>query len=251
MIFFRIKRIMLLFLLFYMPILYAETQPTLPMQSDSKNKKIFKSETEKIGYALGVSLGNYVNQSFEKQKKLGIKLDKYSLLLGIQDAISNNLQLSNQEISEILEKLEKKLKNATKIQIKKDEKENLIQGQLYMKEFSKIKGVRQTESGLMYLIEKPGKGEKITENTEITVHYKGSLINGIEFDNSYIRGKPVTFMLKDVILGWQEGLKYIKKNGKIKLVIPPSLGYGNTGLNGIPGNSTLIFDIELVDVKND
>ncbi|QFQ32685.1 FKBP-type peptidyl-prolyl cis-trans isomerase [Buchnera aphidicola (Aphis fabae)] len=250
MIFFLLKRIMFLFLLCYIPTSYSETQSTSQVQSSSENKKIFKNENEKIGYALGVSLGNYINQSFEKQQKLGIELDKYSLLLGIQDAISNNLQLSSQEISEILEKLEKKLKNATKIQIKKDETENLIQGQLYMKKFSQTKGVRTTQSGLMYIIEKPGEGEEITENTEITVHYKGSLINGEEFDNSYSRGKPVVFTLKDVILGWKEGLKYIKKGGKIKLVIPPSLAYGNTALNGIPGNSTLIFDIDLIDAKN-
>lgn len=244
------KRIMLLFLLFYIPNSYSQEQLNSQTQSYLENKKIFKNENEKIGYALGVSLGHYVNQSFEKQKQLGMKLDKSALLLGIQDAISNHLQLSNQEISEILKKLEEKIKNATKIQIKKNEKENLIQGQLYMKKFSKIKGVHTTNSGLMYIIEKLGEGEEITENTEITVHYKGSLINGVEFDNSYIREKPVVFILKDVISGWREGLKYIKKGGKIKLVIPPSLGYGKIALNGIPGNSTLIFDVELIDVKN-
>lgn len=250
MFFFLLKRMILVFLLFYIPSSYSETQLKPKVSSHSENKKIFKDENEKIGYALGVSLGNYVNQSFEKQKKLGIQLDKSSLLSGIQDAILNNLQLSNQEISEILERLEKKLKKETQMQIKKNEKENLIQGQLYMKKFSQTKGVYTTQSGLMYMIERPGKGEEITENTEVTVHYKGFLINGVEFDNSYNRGKPVVLMLKDVILGWQEGLKYIKKGGKIKLVIPPALAYGNTSLNGIPGNSTLIFDIELIDIKN-
>ncbi|QCI19047.1 FKBP-type peptidyl-prolyl cis-trans isomerase [Buchnera aphidicola] len=250
MIFFRLKRIILLFFLFYIPTSYSEQQSNNQIKTYVENKKIFKNENEKVGYALGVSLGNYVNQSFEKQQKLGIQLDKYSLLSGIQDAISNNLQLSNQEISEILEKLEKKIKDATKIQIKKDEKENLIQGKIYMQKFSEMQGVHKTQSGLMYIIEKPGEGEEITENTEITVHYKGYLTNGFEFDNSYNRGKPVVFMLKDVILGWQEGLKYIKKGGKIKLVIPPYLAYGNMSLNGIPGNSTLTFEIDLIDAKN-
>ncbi|ALD15457.1 peptidylprolyl isomerase [Buchnera aphidicola (Aphis glycines)] len=250
MISFLIKRIIFLFLIFYIPSSFSEEQSNSHMQSYSENKKIFKNENEKIGYALGVSLGNYVNQSFEKQKQLGIQLDKYSLLSGIEDAISNNLKLSNQEISKILEKLEEKIKKATTIQMEKNEKENLIQGQLYMKKFSKIKGAHKTQSGLMYIIDNPGSGEEITENTEITVHYKGFLINGVEFDNSYNRGKPVVFVLKDVILGWQEGLKYIKKGGKIRLVIPPSLGYGHSRFNGIPGNSTLIFDITLIDVKN-
>lgn len=213
MISFLLKRIMFLFLIFYIPSVFSETQLNPKMQSYSENKKVFKNENEKIGYALGVSLGNYVNQSFEKQKKLGIQLDKYSLLSGIEDAISNNLKLSNQEISEILEKLENRLKHATKIQIENNKKENLIQGQLYMKKFSDIQGSHKTQSGLMYIIDKPGSGEEIKENTEITVHYKGFFVNGVEFDNSYNRGKPVVFILKDVILGWQEGLKYIRKGG--------------------------------------
>ena len=191
-----------------------------------------------------------MNQSFETQKKIGIKLDKENLLKGVQDAISGNLKLSHQEISVILKELEEKLKNANKIQFAKSAKENFMKGEVYMKNFSKIKGVKKTSSGLLYLVEKEGEGEILTNDTKITVHYIGKLIDGIEFDNSYKRGKPVSLVLKDVILGWQEGLKYIKKGGKVKLVIPPHLGYGERGVNGIPSNSTLIFDIELLDVIN-
>ena len=143
MIFPPFKRMILLSLLFCLPsISYSKQQLILQRESYLENKKIFKNENEKIGYALGVSLGNYVNQSFEKQKKLGIQLDKNSLLLGIQDAISNNLQLSHEEISKILENLEKKLKNETKIQMERNKKENLIQGQLYMKNFLPGRGGR-------------------------------------------------------------------------------------------------------------
>jgi FKBP-type peptidyl-prolyl cis-trans isomerase FkpA len=171
--------------------------------------------------------------------------------LGVQDAISGNLKLSHEEISIILQKLQEHLKNLVKTQLEKNEKENLMQGKLYMKNFSEIKGVNKTPSGLLYVVEKLGEGEEIkTKNTEITVHYKGSLINGMEFDSSYKRGKPITLMLKDVILGWQEGLKYIKKSGKIKLIIPPDLGYGSNTINGIPANSILVFEIELLDIKN-
>ncbi|CAL4325829.1 FKBP-type peptidyl-prolyl cis-trans isomerase FkpA [Buchnera aphidicola (Protaphis terricola)] len=252
MIFLLFKRIILLYLFFFVSITsYAEIKSPFYMKSNVSNKIKFKNDQEKIGYALGVSLGNYVNQSFEKQKKLGIQIDKYTLLSGIQDALLNRLKLSNQEIISILEKLEKKIKSASRIEIKKNEKENLIQGHLYMQNFSKIKGAHKTKSGLMYIIKNLGSGENIKEDSKITVHYKGTLINGVEFDNSYNRGKPITFILKDVILGWQEGLKYIKKGGKIILVIPPHLGYGKNRFNGIPGNSTLIFDIELINVKHD
>ncbi|QCI25151.1 FKBP-type peptidyl-prolyl cis-trans isomerase [Buchnera aphidicola (Rhopalosiphum padi)] len=251
MIFFLLKRILLLYLIFFIPKSFSENLPFFKIQSYSEKKEFFKNDNEKIGYSLGVSLGNYVNESFERQKKMGIKLDKYNILLGVQDAISGNLKLSHEEISIILQKLEENLKNIAKIQFEKSEKENLIQGKLYMKNFSEMKGVNKTPSGLLYIVEKSGEGEEIkTKNTEITVHYKGSLINGMEFDSSYKRGKPITLMLKDVILGWQEGLKYIKKSGKIKLIIPPNLGYGNNTINGIPANSILIFEIELLDVKN-
>lgn len=252
MIFVILKKIILLCMILYAPKSFSESISlnNINFHSQTEIKNSFRNIDDKLGYALGVSLGNYVNQSFEKQKKIGINLDKNSLLKGVQDAISGNLQLSHQEISSMLMQLEEKLKNATKIQMEKNAKENFVKGELYMKNFSKQKGVNKTSSGLLYLIEKTGEGEKLTNNTKITVHYKGTLINGVEFDNSYKRGEPVSLTLKDVILGWQEGLKYIKKGGKIKLVIPPNLGYGEQGISSIPGNSTLIFDIELLDVAN-
>ena len=251
MIVFFLKRILLLYLIFFVPKSFSENLPFFKIKSYSEKKEFFQNDNEKVGYSLGVSLGNYVNESFERQKKMGINLDKHNILLGVQDAISGNLKLSNEEISTILQKLEKNLKNAAKIQFEKSEKENLIQGKSYMKKFSEMKGVSKTSSGLLYIIDKLGEGEEIkTKNAEITVHYKGSLINGTEFDSSYKRGKPITLMLKDVILGWQEGLKYIKKGGKIKLIIPPNLGYGSNRINEIPANSILIFDIELLDIKN-
>jgi len=248
---FLLKKIAFLCLFFFIPKVFSEDLPSFHISSHLEKKEFFKNDNEKIGYSLGVSLGNYVNQSFERQKKMGIKLDKYNLLLGVQDAISGNLKLSRTEISTILQKLENSIKEATKNQLEKNEKENLIQGKVYMNKFSKMKDVQKTSSGLLYVIEKLGEGKEIIQqSTEVTVHYKGSLINGVEFDNSYKRGKPIKITLKDVILGWQEGLKYIKKGGKIKLIIPPELGYGNNRINGIPANSILIFDIELLDVTN-
>lgn len=249
MIFFIFRRIVLLYYLCFIPSSFADLPIFHNISFHSSNQNFFQNEKEKIGYALGVSLGNYVNQSFEKQKQIGINLNKKSLLLGIQDAISGNLKLSGKEISIILQKLEEKLRYETQIQSEKSEKENLIQGKLYMQKLSKIDGSRKTKSGLLYFIKNIGAGKEVNNDSKITVHYRGSLIDGTEFDSSYKRGKPITLMLKDVILGWQEGLKYIKKSGKIKLVIPPHLGYGTNKVNGIPGNSTLIFDIELLDIN--
>lgn len=85
----------------------------------------------------------------------------------------------------------------------------------------------------------------------MVVNYKGTLVDGSEFDNSYKRGEPLSFRLDGVIPGWTEGLKHVKKGGKIKLVIPPTLAYGETGVPGIPANSTLVFDVELLDIKSE
>ncbi|MDE5286113.1 MAG: FKBP-type peptidyl-prolyl cis-trans isomerase, partial [Buchnera aphidicola] len=78
----------------------------------------------------------------------------------------------------------------------------------------------------LYLIEKKGNGEIVKDNTKVIVHYKGTFTNGVEFDNSYARGQPMSISLKNVIAGWKEGLRHIRKGGKIKLVIPPHLAYG-------------------------
>ncbi|WP_422667417.1 FKBP-type peptidyl-prolyl cis-trans isomerase [Buchnera aphidicola] len=244
-----LKRIILFFIILYIPQSLSEfSSLTTPLEPVSQKQSFFDNHDEKLSYSLGVSLGDYINQSFEKQKKIGIPLNKSQLLLGVQDAILNKLKLSNDEIVSNLKELEVKLKYFAKIELEKDAQKNLREGELYMNKFSHMKGVQKTSTGLLYFIKEKGEGIKITNNTKITVHYKGTLVNGTEFDNSYIRKKPVSFFLKDVILGWQEGLKYIMKGGKIKLVIPPHLAYGEKGINLIPGNSTIIFDIELLDV---
>ncbi|MBE8372179.1 FKBP-type peptidyl-prolyl cis-trans isomerase, partial [Leptospira borgpetersenii serovar Hardjo-bovis] len=99
----------------------------------------------------------------------------------------------------------------------------------------------------LYKVEKEGTGAAPKESDTVVVNYKGTLIDGQEFDNSYKRGEPLSFRLDGVIPGWTEGLKNIKKGGKIKLVIPPELAYGKNGVPGIPANSTLVFDVELLD----
>ena len=115
--------------------------------------------------------------------------------------------------------------------------------------YAKEKGVKTSSTGLVYQVVEAGKGEAPKDSDTVVVNYKGTLIDGKEFDNSYTRGEPLSFRLDGVIPGWTEGLKNIKKGGKIKLVIPPELAYGKAGVPGIPPNSTLVFDVELLDVK--
>ena len=213
------------------------------------SKAAFKNDDQKSAYALGASLGRYMENSLQEQEKLGIKLDKSQLIAGVQDAFADKSKLSDQEIEQTLQTFEARVKTAAQAKMEKDAKENADKGQKFRDAFAKEKGVKKTSTGLLYKVEKAGTGEAPKDTDTVVVNYKGTLIDGKEFDNSYSRGEPLSFRLDGVIPGWTEGLKNIKKGGQIKLVIPPELAYGKTGVPGIPANSTLVFDVELLDIK--
>lgn len=127
--------------------------------------------------------------------------------------------------------------------------ENKAAGDKYRAAFAKEKGVEKTKSGVLYKSEKDGNGASPKDTDTVVVHYKGALIDGTQFDSSYDRNEPLTIRLDSVIKGWTEGLKQMKKGGQAKLVIPPEAAYGTDGVPGIPANSTLVFDVELLDIK--
>jgi FKBP-type peptidyl-prolyl cis-trans isomerase FkpA len=214
------------------------------------NTTYFKDDNEKTSYALGASLGSYMERLLMEQEKLGFFLNKMQFIAGMKDTILGVLKLSNVEIVTRLKNLETKLRGIEIMILKKNAKENNMQGKAYVSEFTKQVGVRKTKTGLLFLIKKLGDGQAPKSNDMVLVNYKGTLINGTEFDNSYTSGTPIWLSLNNVIPGWQEGIKYIKKGGQIKLVIPPQLAYGEEGVPGIPSNATLIFDIELIDIKS-
>ena len=130
------------------------------------------------------------------------------------------------------------------LQSKAEEQEKFLQDN------AAKEGVVTLPSGLQYLILKPGDGAKPGPKTMVTVHYEGSLVNGIVFDSSYKRGRPATFGVHQVIRGWTEALQLMPVGSKWKLFIPAELGYGSRGAGGsIPPNATLIFDVELLSIS--
>lgn len=132
----------------------------------------------------------------------------------------------------------------------KSGEENIEQGQQFLVENGAKEGVVTTESGLQYLVLEEGTGtEHPTKNNKVTVHYHGTLIDGTVFDSSVERGEPISFALKQVIKGWQEGLTYMVEGQKVRLFIPSQLAYGKGGSGPIPPSSTLIFDVELISIK--
>lgn len=219
----------------------------------SENKVVmnsaFKDQNEQSAYALGASLGRYMENSLKEQEKLGVKLDNKQLIAGVQDAFAGKSKLSDSEVEQTLKAFEVNIKAAAQAKLQKDAEENSAKGAAFTEKFAKEKGVKKTASGLLYKVEKEGAGAIPTDSDTVIVNYKGTLTDGSQFDSSYDRHEPLSFRLNGVIPGWTEGLKHVKKGGKIKLVIPPALAYGQNGVPGIPPNSTLVFDVELLDIK--
>lgn len=126
----------------------------------------------------------------------------------------------------------------------------LERGQKFLKDNATKEGVKTTASGLQYKITKEGTGNNPKATDNVVVHYKGTTIDGKEFDSSYKRGEPATFPLNRVIRGWTEGLQLIKEGGKATLYIPSELAYGSRGAGGAIGpDETLIFEVELLKIQ--
>ncbi len=126
----------------------------------------------------------------------------------------------------------------------------LEKGKAFLAENATKPGVQQTASGLQYLLLEPGKGKTPAATDTVKVNYRGTLLDGTEFDSSYKRNEPIEFPLNRVIPGWTEGLQLVKEGGKIRLFIPSQLAYGSRGAGGAIGpDETLIFDVELLDIR--
>ncbi len=202
------------------------------------NKKI-TSVGDKVSYGMGLKMGSYL-----KSKKFD-GFDIELLFLGINDGIGDGTHKVSDEDQQIaFEEMkvleEKKAKAAAE--------KNIKIGKDFLAQNGKRKGVITTKSGLQYEIITNGKGAKPQLTDTVKTHYRGTLIDGSEFDSSYARKRPATFALNRVIKGWTEGLQLINVGTKCKLSIPAELAYGSRPSAKIPANSTLIFEIELLEI---
>ena len=202
-----------------------------------------KTETDKINYSVGYRLGGNFNRP-----EVEIKPDM--LLQGVADATSDGKPLmTEQEMNTVLMSLANRVKAAQMEQIKKQGAENLKTGEAFLAENSGKEGVTTLPSGLQYKVITAGEGKSPQKSDKVTVNYRGTLIDGSEFDSSYSRNKPATFGVGQVIPGWTEALQLMKEGDKWEIVIPPKLAYGERGAGAkIPPNSTLIFEVELISV---
>jgi FKBP-type peptidyl-prolyl cis-trans isomerase FklB len=192
-------------------------------------------EAARMQYALGYQLGRDL---------VAVEPRPQDLLRGIEDARSGaKARLSDEEMNAALASLETKINEQRAKTQAAAAAQAKAKGAAYLAENAKKPGVVTTASGLQYRVVTPGTGKAPTTNDSVTVHYRGTLIDGTEFDSSYKRGEPATFPVSGVIAGWTEALQLMKVGAKYQLTIPPELAYGDRGqLAG----QVLLFDVELL-----
>ncbi|WP_415902327.1 FKBP-type peptidyl-prolyl cis-trans isomerase [Neptuniibacter sp. QD29_5] len=202
-----------------------------------------KTEEQKVSYSVGLMVG--------EQLKTIPNVDFDAFLEAAKTTYGDKEpKLSPDQVREVMTAFQKKQMEEQKKKHDQLSSDNLEAGKKYLAENGKKKGVTTTESGLQYEELTAGKGKSPTAADTVKVHYRGTLINGEEFDSSFSRNEPVSFPLNGVIPGWTEGLQMIKEGGKARLVIPADLAYGPGGMgNAIGPNETLIFEVELLEIN--
>ena len=202
----------------------------------------FNSDMDKFAYAIGINMGEYVEQ-------MAVKMDGKMVAAGLADYLAGESKLNPAEYSEAMQKLQELMKAAGEKELEAVSAANRAAEEKFMAENAKAEGVKVTASGLQYKVIQEGTGEKPAMNSKVRVHYEGKLLNGEVFDSSISRGEPLEFMLTQVIAGWTEGLQLMSVGSKYRLFIPAKLGYGSRGAGqAIPPDAALIFDVELLAV---
>ncbi|MDZ7736449.1 MAG: FKBP-type peptidyl-prolyl cis-trans isomerase [Gammaproteobacteria bacterium] len=198
------------------------------------------TDKQKFSYALGTQIGRNVSEQ-------GVELDADAFAAGVRDLLKgDNLQLSNEQMQLAAERYQQELKT------RRDAAgtENSAAGSAFREKNKQATGVKELDNGIQYKVIEAGDGAKPSVEDTVTVHYRGTDIDGEQFDSSYDRGEPATFQLNKVIKGWQEILPMMQEGGTWHVVIPPKLAYGERGAGAAIGpNETLVFDIELIEIK--
>jgi len=195
---------------------------------------------ENMGYFFGYSFGNMLKQGGNEQVDLDM------LMQGLQDSLANKTpDLTDEQQQAIIAQVQA---NQQRRQAEAGEAQRAA-GESFLAENANREGVKTTESGLQYRIIEAGEGESPSADSTVRVHYEGRLIDGTVFDSSYERDEPAEFALNQVIPGWAEGLQFMQEGGEAELFIPSDLAYGPGGTRGIPPNSVLVFEVELLEVK--
>ncbi len=223
----------------------------ITMTGCNEEKKAETAETaalttqeQKVGYAIGAQIGAQLAMTKDD-------IDSNALVAGLTDAMNGTeLKLTDQQMQEAKMAFQKKVQEKAQEEMMKLAEANKAEGEKFLAENKTKEGVVTLPSGLQYKVVQAGTGATPTAADTVVTHYTGTLINGQVFDSSVQRGEPATFPVNGVISGWTEALQNMKVGAKWQLFIPAELAYGERGAGQmIAPNSTLIFDIELLEIK--
>lgn len=203
-----------------------------------------KNQKDRLSYSIGMDIGMTL-------KSQSIDVDPAIVARGIKDSISGqNPLMTEQEMRETINTFQKEMMAKQQEVAKQQGEKNKKEGEAFLVENKKKEGVKTLPSGLQYKVIKAGAGKKPKAADTVTTNYRGTLIDGTEFDSSYKRGKPATFPVNGVIPGWTEALQLMEEGAKWQLFVPSNLAYGERGAGGQIGpNATLIFEVELISVQ--
>lgn len=223
--------------------------PASEGQAKSPEATMLKTEQDKVSYIIGTQIARDI-------KKLEIEVNVEPLILGLQDALEGKtLKLTKEETQKVYTAVQQRLRAKRAAEMakqaaerKKQATENLAKGKAFLEANKTKEGVKVLPSGLQYKVIKEGTGETPTADDKVKTHYRGTLLDGTEFDSSYKRNQPLEIAVKGVIKGWTEALQLMKEGAKWELYIPANLAYRETGTRNIPPNSVLIFEIELLEI---
>jgi FKBP-type peptidyl-prolyl cis-trans isomerase len=205
----------------------------------AENQPELTTQKQKASYGIGRNVG----QRFKHDL---IELDIEAFTRGFKDVLADKPSpITDEEMTKVMDALRAEVSAKANDSAEKSKKV----GEDFLTQNKAKEGVKTTASGLQYKVLKEGTGTSPKAEDEVTVHYRGTLTDGTEFDSSYKRNEPVTFKLNEVIPGWTEGVQLMKPGAKYQFVIPPALGYGEEGQGPIPPASVLVFDVELIKVN--
>jgi len=215
----------------------------LAARVSAEEQQVLKTDRDKVNYSIGV---NFINNI----KLQGVEIDLDLVMQGMKDAHSGGkLLLSDDEIRKGISKYHVAARQKRSLTAARTAEENKKAGDAFLDENARKEGIKVLPSGLQYKVLTTGDGKKPGDTDTVECHYRGTLINGAEFDNSYRNGKSSTLKMSEVIPGWREALKLMPVGSKWQLFVPPQLAYGERGSGRIGPNTTLIFEIELLAVK--
>jgi FKBP-type peptidyl-prolyl cis-trans isomerase FkpA/FKBP-type peptidyl-prolyl cis-trans isomerase FklB len=202
-----------------------------------------ETDAQKLGYIIGMDIGGSLKQQ-------GAEIDLDSLFDAVRATYNGEpLAMTPEQAATIREEFIAKRRAAAEADRQAAAATNAAEGDKFLLENRLKEGVVVTDSGLQYKVIEMGEGAKPAATDKVTVNYRGTLLNGEEFDSSYARNQPVSFQLDQVIPGWTEGLQLMPVGSKFMFYIPPNLGYGPAGGGPIGPNATLIFEVELLGIE--